>query len=162
MLPKEIIVALANYLILIPLIVSAVFGFRLSRVQLPRFVLIVLLAGLLALVLAHIASLIYYDPRPFVKLHAVPLVPHGVDNGFPSDHMLFASVVASVVFIRSRKVGAILWFVAILIGSGRVLALVHSPIDILASTLIAIVSVGLASLASHHLTLRFSKKAIEQ
>ncbi len=123
-------IILASYLILIPMLVSGIFALRLPRAQWMRFILIVLIAALLALGLAQIASLIYFSPRPFVRLHTSPLIPHGIDNGFPSDHMLLAAFVASVVFIKNKKLGLVLWIVAMLIGLGRVLALVHSPIDI--------------------------------
>jgi len=75
--------------------------------------------------------------RPFVVLGVNPLVPHIADNGFPSEHTLYAIIIAGVVWSVHRKLGIFLAILAILVGVGRVFALVHNPIDIVGSILIA-------------------------
>lgn len=88
---------------------------------------------------ALIASNFYDNPRPFVVEHFTPLIPHAADNGFPSDHMLLASAVAAICSFYSRRIGAILWGIALYIGVSRVYVGVHHPIDIIGSVLIAVI-----------------------
>src|SRR3990167_7663123 len=47
-------------------------------------------------VIAKIAGSLYYDPPPFVQTNFIPLVPHGPDNGFPSEHTLFGAAISAV------------------------------------------------------------------
>lgn len=51
-------------------------------------------------------------------------------------------VIASVVFVYSRKLGVVLGILALTVGLARVAAYVHHPIDILGGILIAVVSVS--------------------
>ena len=55
--------------------------------------------GVIALILGHL----YYNPRPFVVGNFTPLISHSVDNGFPSDHVLLASAIASILYFFSKK-----------------------------------------------------------
>jgi membrane-associated phospholipid phosphatase len=63
--------------------------------------------------------------------------------------MLLAATIASIVFLKSKTFGLFLWLLAILVGLGRILALVHHPIDIIASAVIAIVATVIAYYASY-------------
>lgn len=96
----------------------------------------VVVAGLLD----KISSKLYYDPRPFVTHHVTPLVSHAADNGFPSEHTLFSMTLACVLFFYRPKIGMLAGFIAILVGSARVAAHVHSPIDIAGGILFGLVS----------------------
>lgn len=154
----EIVVFVASYLLFMMLGVITLFGLTLPRRSWLRHIVAGLLAGVLALVLAKLASHLYYDPRPFVRLHRIPLIPHSADNGFPSDHMLLASVLASLAWMMNQKLSIILWVGALLIGAARVIALVHSPIDILASAIIGFWSVQLVQFALDAFTAHRSKK----
>ncbi|EKD32866.1 MAG: hypothetical protein ACD_76C00128G0001 [uncultured bacterium] len=93
-----------------------------------------------AYLIAVIARYFYFDPRPFVIDHIVPLVAHAPDNGFPSDHMLLSSVLASVLFYYNRKLGAVAWVLALIVGASRVYVGIHHWADILGSVLIAILA----------------------
>ena len=87
---------------------------------------------------ARIASLIYFNPRPFVVNHFQPLIAHAADNGFPSDHMLLSSALASLVFYYNKKLGIIAWVLAFLVGYSRVATGLHHWLDILGSAFIAL------------------------
>ena len=89
-------------------------------------------------IISQIASKIYYNSRPFVVEHFVPLIPHAANNGFPSEHSLISFAFASIVFLFNRKLGFVLFFLAFLVGLSRVYVGVHRPIDILGSFLICI------------------------
>ena len=86
--------------------------------------------------IAFIASLIYENPRPFIIGGFDPLASNSMDNGFPSDHTLFALIIA-FTFLKTHKRLAYTFFVfTLLIGLGRVLAGVHHIIDIIGSLVI--------------------------
>ena len=95
----------------------------------------------LTYILAKIAGYIIHDSRPFVVEHIKPLIAHAADNGFPSDHTLLTSVIASVIFAYNKKLGMVLFAISIAIGSARVLAGIHHPLDIVGAMVISIVAV---------------------
>ena len=108
-----------------------------------------LFLGVLALpviyVFAKVAGALYYDPRPFVQTNFIPLVPHGPDNGFPSEHTLFGAAISAVVWVSGRKTGAVLWALTALVGISRVLAGVHHAADIFGSIALSVAVVWLIS-----------------
>ena len=65
-----------------------------------------------------------------------------VSNGFPSEHVLFAIVIAGTIFIFNKKLGGFLAVLGLVVGYGRVFANVHHPVDILGALIIGITSVG--------------------
>jgi undecaprenyl-diphosphatase len=97
--------------------------------------------GVLAVVLAKIAAHLYYDPRPFVTHHLVPLIAHSADNGFPSDHALLCAFLAFTMLLYSRRAGVFLIIIALLVGWARVAAHLHNPRDVVGSFVIAAVAV---------------------
>jgi undecaprenyl-diphosphatase len=92
----------------------------------------------LSYIFAKIIGYFYYNPRPFVIGHFQPLVAHIADNGFPSDHMLLSSAIASILFIYNKKIGLLAWIIAFFVGLSRVSAGLHHWTDIIGSALIAI------------------------
>jgi undecaprenyl-diphosphatase len=128
------------------LVILICLGFVLTLWLIPsakrmEFILRTIIAGVLAFLLSLLAGRLYFDPRPFVAHHSIPLIAHSADNGFPSDHMLLATLVAFSVLSVNRKFGIILLGLATLVGGARVMAGVHSPIDIIGSTVISAVAV---------------------
>ena len=111
-------------------------------------------AALFTGVLAVVGSKLFNDPRPFVAGHFTPYFAHGNDNGFPSDHTLFASLCAAITYIYSKRFGAIAFVLAALIGLSRVIAGIHHLVDIVGAILIAIAATALAFL----LVRRFTNK----
>ena len=108
-------------------------------------------AGLFALALGMIANHLYFDPRPFVAGHFTPLVPHAPDNGFPSDHTLLVSAVAMIGTLWNRRLGMVLWILAILVAVGRVYVGVHHVLDVAGSIVISSVAVLLTYAAYRYL-----------
>jgi undecaprenyl-diphosphatase len=127
------------------------------------FALAGILAALFVAVAVKAAGLLWDDPRPFVVDGTTPLIPHGTDNGFPSDHTTLAMAVAVVVLLRHRVAGSILVGIALLLGGSRVAAHVHHWPDILAGlgvgTLCGLVGVALAARFGPALTARFLPQA---
>jgi len=137
---------IAQYLLFVAALITFVFWLRLPNADKASFAIRFAIAGIIAFLLAKAIGHFYFDTRPFVRMHETPLFPHAADNGFPSDHTLVAMLAALVTALYSRKVGGILIICALLIGIARIAALVHSPIDILGSIVIAAVSVWIARL----------------
>jgi undecaprenyl-diphosphatase len=107
-----------------------------------------LVTGLLALLLGRLVAAVYFDPRPFVSGHFTPLIPHEPDNGFPSDHTLLSSASAMTVFLRDRRIGTVLWLLAVVVGAGRIASGLHSPTDVIGSFTLAIVAGAIATLVA--------------
>lgn len=108
-----------------------------------EFILAAVLAGILAFVMAQIAGKLYYDPRPFVAEHLIPLVSHGADNGFPSDHALFTMTLTAITYFYNKKAATVMLVLTVLVSVARVLARVHSPLDIGAAWLLGVIGAGL-------------------
>lgn len=125
-----------------------------TKEQWTPFVLTIILTGLLGL----IASQLYVHARPFVALGIQPLIPHAINNSFPSDHTLLTAALAAGLWFVSRRLSLLAWIVALAVGYGRVATYVHWPIDIYGSIFIAIIAACIASFVSERIQLPFSKK----
>ncbi len=130
----------AKYLYLV-IIFIAILYFLLSRSKKKRMIILGILSLPLTFILAKLTGLAFYDPRPFVISHFVPLIPHAANNGFPSDHALISFALASLIFVFNRKLGIILFALGILVGASRVYVGIHFPIDILGSFIISVFAV---------------------
>lgn len=139
-----LIVITGKYLILAVGAIAVIATLLAGRTARNNIVKLALLSFPVALLIAFIAGLLFYDSRPFVVEHVEPLIPHAPDNGFPSDHTLFAIVTAAIMFTYSRKLGVLLGIMGVLVGISRVAAKVHYPIDIAGSIAIAIVATSIA------------------
>ncbi|KJS49202.1 phosphatase PAP2 family protein [Desulfosporosinus sp. BICA1-9] len=101
-------------------------------------------SGVLALGFNALISQLFFRPRPFVTLPKdtfTQLIPHSLDTSFPSDHTS-----GSFGFAAGSWRKASFWvrwsftLLAILVAIARVYTGVHWPTDVLASTIIGIVS----------------------
>ena len=133
-----VIVFLASKLHVVIVITAFVIFLFSSKHQRIRLAMTIVLAAPLSYVLGKIASTLYVTERPFAELEILPLVPHIADNGFPSEHTLYAMVIAMIIFTVHKRWGIALIVLALMVGIGRVLADVHNPIDIVGSVLISI------------------------
>jgi membrane-associated phospholipid phosphatase len=95
----------------------------------------VLMAGLTAYLFAKFISIIYQsgDVRPFEILGTTAKASFLNNPGFPSDHALFVTAITCAVWFETKKklITGILVLLTIGVCVGRVLALVHTPIDII-------------------------------
>lgn len=103
----------------------------------------VLMAGLTAYLIAKLAGTVYQPQqlRPFELLGVEPGASYLNNPGFPSDHILFVTAITLAVWFETslKKTALVLAGVTVLIGIGRVLALVHTPIDIIGGVAFALV-----------------------
>lgn len=103
------------------------------------------LAGITAYAAAKLIGH-FYQPetlRPFEKLGVEPGAAFLPNPGFPSDHALFASFLTLAVWFSTRKrsLTVVLVCLTLLMGLARVLALVHTPLDVLGGLLIPLIGI---------------------
>ncbi len=101
------------------------------------------IAGLVALLFAKVASMFYQGERPFVEQGAAPKAAYLNNPGFPSDHTLLVFVITLIVWVSTKnvKLGLVLLGMSVLVGLGRIFALVHTPIDVAGGVLCAFLAV---------------------
>lgn len=103
----------------------------------------VLMAGLTAFLIAKLLGAVWQPAaeRPFEILGVAPGASYLENPGFPSDHALFTAAITFAVWAetRSRKLAWLLVFLTITVCAGRVLALVHTPLDVVGGILVAAV-----------------------
>jgi undecaprenyl-diphosphatase len=130
----------AKYLFVLSILIGLVWFIKIPKSDKKRWLIIGLISLAITYIIGKIASLLYYNPRPFVSDNIVPLIQHAANNGFPSDHTLLVSAIASVVTLRNRTWGLVLWLIAILVGYSRVYVGIHHITDIVGAVLIALTS----------------------
>ena len=101
----------------------------------------VFMAGITSYILAKFIGSLWQpaELRPFEQLGLDPGAAYLNNPGFPSDHALLAFFLVFAVWFatKSRAVTITLAVLAVLMCAGRVLALVHTPLDVAGSLLIA-------------------------
>ncbi len=101
----------------------------------------ILMAGLTAYLIAKLIGSIYQPAleRPFEILGVAPGASYLNNPGFPSDHALFTTFLTLAVWFetRNKRVAAVLATLTLLVCGGRVLALVHTPLDVMGGLVIA-------------------------
>lgn len=141
-----VIVVVAQYFAWASVVITGLVWLRLPAYRRWTLAVAGLSGGLAGLGLIALAGALFYDPRPFVAQHIHPLFAHAADNGFPSDHAVLTMFLAVCVLFCSRPWGIVLAVNAVLVGTARVLAHVHSPLDIAAGFVIGAVAGVAASL----------------
>lgn len=95
----------------------------------------IILAGLTSLVVAKFMAALFQPEgtRPFEQLGLTPGASYLNNPGFPSDHALLATAIFFAVWFAVRKkwLTILLAVLVVAICAGRVLALVHTPLDVL-------------------------------
>ena len=101
----------------------------------------ILLAGITAFLLAKLLAAAYQPEglRPFQQLGVEPGAAFLPNPGFPSDHALFATAIALAVWFETKHkvISYILAMLVVLVCVGRVVALVHTPLDVIGGVLVA-------------------------
>jgi undecaprenyl-diphosphatase len=145
---NTLIADLAQYGFIISFVIALLVWLGLPRTQKLELLVAGVVGGIVCLALIKLGGALYYDTRPFVTQGVAPLFPHGADNGFPSDHTAVTMFVALCVLVVSRPWGLALVAVSLVAGVARVLAHVHSPIDIVGAAAIAAVAAAVGWLVA--------------
>lgn len=128
---------------MIPIILLAGYAllFRIPKDQRFESYCRILMAGLTAYLVAKLLGTIYQPAteRPFELLGLEAGASYLNNPGFPSDHALFATFLTLAVWFeaRTRKIALVLLALTLLVCLGRVLALVHTPLDVMGGILVA-------------------------
>ena len=103
----------------------------------------ILMAGLTAYLAAKLIGAVYQPAteRPFELLGLQPDAAYINNPGFPSDHVLFATVLSLAVWFETNynKLAYLLFGLTVVMSIGRVLALVHTPLDVIGGMIIALI-----------------------
>lgn len=101
----------------------------------------ILMAGLSSYLLAKLLGAMYQptEQRPFELLGVTAGAAYLNNPGFPSDHALFTGFLTLAVWFETRRknVALVLASLTLLVCVGRVLALVHTPLDVTAGLAVA-------------------------
>ncbi len=89
-----------------------------------------IIAGSATIVIVKISAALYSHARPFVVLHTTPLIAHIPDNAFPSDHLAACGLTVGFLWSRSRAAALVAAAFALALGTARVMAGLHWPIDV--------------------------------
>lgn len=130
-------------IILIVLIGSYALIFKVPKGQRLYAYSRVLVAGLTAYLLATLVSVVFQPEslRPFELLGKSAGASFLSNPGFPSDHILFATAITCAVWFETKQkvITLILVALVVIVGVGRILALVHTPLDVIGGVLFALV-----------------------
>ena len=101
----------------------------------------IIMAGLTAYLFAKLLGMLYQPAgeRPFEILGVAAGASYLNNPGFPSDHALFTAFLTLAVWFETRKKGLAITMaiLTVLMCIGRVLALVHTPLDVIGGVVIA-------------------------
>lgn len=140
-MPGFLIHVLADYLIIA---VAAAGGIALLLVKQDRYQIWAraIVTGLVALLFAKIISLLYHGQRPFETMGVKPGAAYLPDPGFPSDHALLVFTITCIVWASTKNIrlSLLLLVLSALVALGRILALVHTPLDIAGGLLCAVLA----------------------
>lgn len=138
-----LMIFMAKYLYLAVIALTVIYAVLMPRKVQKKMLLFAVVSLPLTFILGKTASMLYYDPRPFVVHHFTPLIPHAMTNGFPSDHTLISFAFASLLFVFNKKLGLLAGIMGLLVGIARIYVGIHSPLDIVGAILIAIVGAAI-------------------
>lgn len=92
---------------------------------------IIFISSSLAWFVAYILKIFFHTLRPFEMFPTVVSLFSETGYAFPSGHATFFMALAFAIFFSHKKAGYIFILFAFLIGTARIIAGVHFPIDIL-------------------------------
>lgn len=80
----------------------------------------------------------FFRPRPFLDNELTLLFYEPTDSSFPSNAAAVGFALATAVFVRHRRTGAVLYALAALWGIARIYAGVHYPTDVIGGAVVGI------------------------
>lgn len=106
----------------------------------------ILMAGITAFLFAKLIATLYQPvgERPFEMMKTAAGASYLNNPGFPSDHALFTAAITLAVWFetRSKPLTITLVILTLLVCVGRVLALVHTPLDVIGGLVVACMGAG--------------------
>jgi len=142
---KDLLIRILADGTMVPIVLIAIYAlvFKINNNKRIESYSRILVAGLTTYLLAKLISVIFQPAieRPFEVLGTTAGASFLNNPGFPSDHMLFATAIVCAVWFetKNKPTTLLLALMTISVGVGRVLALVHTPVDIIGGIAIALV-----------------------
>ncbi len=103
-----------------------------------------LTAMALSSLMVLISNALFFRPRPFDGLEGISLLFYRpTDSSFPSNSAAAVFAISAAVWCVNRRIGTVLFALAVLYGFSRVYVGVHYPADILGGVCIALVITAL-------------------
>lgn len=103
------------------------------------------MAGLTAFLLAKLVASMYQPElsRPFEQLGVEAGAAYLNNPGFPSDHVLFCMAITLAVWFETtqKRIAYVLAALTVVVAIGRVVALVHTPLDVVGGIIFAFAGV---------------------
>lgn len=133
---------IADVLVLPIILIAAIAILRLPRQKRWPAIARGVVVALTALLFAKIAAQFYQGARPFVEMGVDPKASFLPNPGFPSDHALLVFVATIVVWAatQNKRLALVLLVLSTLVAAGRVLALVHTPADVIGGFVCALLA----------------------
>ncbi len=135
MLYHSFVTFLASFLIWLMFLVAFLFLYKRKKTR----VLFVFFSVVMSWVISQMIKDLFFTVRPF-NINGFPTltITNPNDNSFPSGHTTSAFALATAVFIVNRKLGILMFVLALFVGLGRVLSNVHYPVDILGGAVLGV------------------------
>ncbi len=133
----------AEFLIYLAFLLVLVLTFKGGVKEKKALILIILTIPIVILVIKGI-HLFFFEPRPFVSFHFLPLIGEKADASFPSRHTSIMSVIAFAYTYFKSRWGPLFLLFMVWVGIGRIYVGVHYPLDILGGFFVGIISLMIA------------------
>ncbi len=143
MIQEFLIKVAADYMLIVLVFIGAyALIFKIPKRKRFKAYCRILVAGLTAYLLAKLVGSIFQPEalRPFEMIGKAAGASYLNNAGFPSDHVLFAAAITCAVWFETKQ-KTLTWILAVMvviIGVGRVLALVHTPLDVIGGVVFAL------------------------
>ncbi len=131
-----LIIFCGKYLLYGMALAAAAYWLLSPRAKKLELALTAVIALPLAYALARLAGMFMSHTQPFSAYHYEPLIPHEVNNSFPSDHSAAAGTLAGITSLFNRALGLMMWILATAVAAGRVLSGLHYPVDAVAGLIL--------------------------
>jgi membrane-associated phospholipid phosphatase len=143
---QDIAIRIAADGAMVPIVLIGAYAlvFKLPKGQRFKAYKEILFVGLMTYLLAKLIGS-FFQPeaiRPFEAAGTSAGASFLNNPGFPSDHTLFATALAAAVWFETKQ-KALTWILAgliVVVAVGRVLALVHTPADVIGGIIIALIA----------------------
>jgi membrane-associated phospholipid phosphatase len=162
----EILIKILADGLMVPIVLLAVYALMMKVPHAHRYDIYtrIFMAGISSYLLAKLVGAMWQPEtvRPFEKLGIEAGAAFLNNPGFPSDHTLFASFLTLAIWYATKygRLTIVMVVMTLLVAVGRVLAHVHTPLDVTGGIVFAVIgALWYIGLKKPHLRKHIAKKA---